>query len=336
MKRDSWSGIAEAAREVEILARARRGNVRCGRALRLGMIERVSLRGLGRLPVRGQAGHKGSFGTVCVVGGCCRGSVRYVGAPALAALGALRSGCGLCRVLAPGPVIQSVLRIASSATGVALEIGRDGGVRSAAAVKAVVEAAGVSHVLVVGPGLGAGPGVEAIVKRVWRGVGVPLLLDADGLNALAAMGKVVRAGGPAIITPHPGEARRLMKAVGITGDPTDERARARIAAELAARLGCVVVLKGAGTVVSDGARVYRNSSGGPWLATGGTGDVLSGVIGGLIAQHGAEDLFKLACIGVLVHGRAGDAWAREKRATGGMLAVELAERVAREVERVRK
>lgn len=304
------------------------------------MIEHVSVRGLGRLPVRGRAGHKGSFGTVCVVGGCCRGSVRYVGAPALSALGALRSGCGLCRVLAPGPVIQSVLRIASSATGVALEVGRDGDVHGGAAVKAVAEAAGVSHVLVVGPGLGAGPGVEAVVKRVWRGVGVPVVLDADGLNALAGMGSVARAGGPAVVTPHPGEAKRLMKAVGITGDPTDVRARGRIAVELATRLGCVVVLKGAGTIVSDGARVYTNSSGGPWLATGGTGDVLSGVIGGLIAQHvagggDAADVFKLACIGVLVHGRAGDAWAREKSATGGMLAVELADRVAREVERMR-
>jgi NAD(P)H-hydrate epimerase len=305
------------------------------------MVEHVTVRQLGTLPRRERSGHKGTFGTVTVVGGCCRGSVRYVGAPGLAALGALRSGSGLCRVLAPEPMIQRVLGIATSATGVALAVGRDGGVRSAAAVKAVVDTAGISHVLVVGPGLGAGPGVEAIVKRVWRGVGVPVVLDADGLNALAGMGKVARAGGPTLVTPHPGEARRLTKALGITGDPTDEGARPRIAAELAARLGCVVVLKGAGTVVSDGARVYRNSSGGPWLATGGTGDVLSGVIGGLLAQHmaGGGDvsaLFRLACLGVLVHGRAGDAWSREKKATGGMLAEELAERVAREVERVRK
>ncbi|HYD00818.1 MAG TPA: NAD(P)H-hydrate dehydratase [Phycisphaerales bacterium] len=302
---------------------------------------RTTERRLGGLPVRPRAGHKGTFGTVCVVGGCSRGRVRYVGAPALAALGALRSGCGLCRVLTPEPVIQSVLRIASSATGVALTVGRDGGIAGAAAVNSVIEAADVSHALVVGPGLGAGPGVDSVVRRVWRGVGVPLVLDADGLSSLARAPELSGAGGPAVITPHPGEAERLMKAAGISGDPGDGGDRERIARALARRLSCVVVLKGSRTVVSDGERVYVNGSGGPWLATGGTGDVLAGFIGGLIAQHmaaggDAAEIFRLACIGVLVHGRAGDAWAREKRATGGMLAVELTERLVHEVERMRR
>lgn len=302
----------------------------------------VSVGGLGRLEARPRGGHKGTFGTVCVVGGCCRGNVRYVGAPALSALGALRSGCGLCRVLAPEPLIRTVLKVATSATGVALAVGKDGGVSGPGAVKALKAASSESDVLVVGPGLGGGPGVDAIVKHVWEQRQVPLVLDADGLNALSSMGVSLHAlRAPAVVTPHPGEAKRLMKAFGVEGDPTDERARGRIAIALSHRMSCVVVLKGARTVVSDGVHVYRNRSGGPWLATGGTGDVLAGVIGGLVAQHiagggDAGELFRLACIGVLVHGRAGDAWAREKRATGGMLAAELAERVAREVERVRK
>lgn len=277
-----------------------------------------------------------------VVGGCCAGQVRYVGAPALAALGSLRSGCGLCRVLAPEPVIQSVLRIATSATGDALPVGSGGGIRPATAVRAVVSRAAVSHAVVVGPGFGSGAGVDAVVRRVWRGLGVPLVLDADGLNALASMGRAKKAGGPTVITPHPGEAKRLMAALGLTGDPTHERSRPWIAAALAQALGCVVVLKGAGTIVCDGERVYRNASGGPWLATGGTGDVLAGVIGGLLAQHVASggstetrEVFRLAGIGVLVHGRAGDRWAKVHQATGGMLAAELAEGVAREVERLR-
>lgn len=306
----------------------------------MAKLESVPVSGLGHLPARPRTGHKGTFGTVCVVGGCCEGQTRYVGAPALSALGALRSGCGLCRVLAPEPLIQSVLRITPSATGSALPVGRGGGIGRAAAVRAVVSNAAVSHAVVVGPGFGSGAGVNAVVQRCWRGLGVPLVLDADGLNALASMGSLAPAGGPTVVTPHPGEAKRLMVARGLSGDPTHERSRPRIAAALAGALGCVVVLKGAGTVVSDGERVYRNTSGGPWLATGGTGDVLAGVIGGLIAQHvagsgDASEVFRLACIGVLVHGRAGDRWARDHRATGGMLAAELAQGVAREVERLR-
>jgi hydroxyethylthiazole kinase-like uncharacterized protein yjeF len=304
------------------------------------MTHRVTVASLGRLPRRLSDGHKGTFGTVTVVGGCCRGNVRYVGAPALSALGALRSGCGLCRVLSPEPLIRTVLKVAMSATGVALAVGRDGGVVTRSAVKELEKAAASSHAVVVGPGLGDGPGVEALVERAWGGSNVPLVLDADGLNALARMGRLKKSGRAAVVTPHPGEAKRLMNAAGVSGDPTDARDRMRIAAELATVLGCVVVLKGAATVVSDGRRVYRNASGGPWLATGGTGDVLAGVIGGLVAQHiaGGGDalrVFQLACLGVLVHGRAGDAWAREHQATGGMLAEELAARVVAEVERVR-
>jgi NAD(P)H-hydrate epimerase len=295
------------------------------------------------LAARATEGHKGTFGTVSVVGGCCRGSVRYLGAPALTLLGALRSGCGLCRILAAEPLIEGVLRAVTSATGVALPVLRDGGVNGAAAKKLVDEATASSHALVVGPGLGDGPGVDAVVRRVWssEGAGVPLVLDADGLNSLARMKKIEHAERRAVVTPHPGEARRLMKATGVHGDPTAAGERRRIAVELAHRLGAVVVLKGARTVVSDGVHVYTNTSGGPWLATGGTGDVLSGVIGGLVAQHvagggDASDVFRLACIGVLVHGRAGDAWAKEKKATGGMLAIELTERIPAELERLRR
>jgi NAD(P)H-hydrate epimerase len=294
------------------------------------------------LPARALDGHKGTFGTVSVIGGCYRGSDRYVGAPALAALGALRSGCGLCRVLAPAPLIQSVLGIVSSATGVALGVDRDGGVTRRKVMDAVIAACAVSDALVVGPGLGRGPGVDAVVRWLWKSGGtLPLVLDADGLNTLAAQKAIAPAAGPVVITPHPGEARRLVEALGISGDPFEQSDRERVADSLAIRLGCIVVLKGAGTIVSDGKQRYANTSGGPWLATGGTGDVLAGVIGGLLAQDKAarptpHDYFADVCAAVHAHGRAGDAWAKEKNATGGMLAVELAERVAPEIERMRK
>ncbi|MBY0309342.1 MAG: NAD(P)H-hydrate dehydratase, partial [Phycisphaerales bacterium] len=211
-------------------------------------------------------------------------------------------------------------------------VGRDGGLVGGAGLKELEYAAGASRAVVLGPGLGDGAGVSALVRRAWRGLGVPLVLDADGLNRLSDA-RLGPARGQAVVTPHPGEARRLMERYGVEGDPTSARERERVAAELATAMECVAVLKGARTVVSDGTRVYVNTSGGPVLATGGTGDVLAGVIGGLIAQ-GANP-FTAACLGVLAHGRAGDAWARERRAPGGMLAAELAGQIAREVERLR-
>lgn len=305
------------------------------------MLKRVTLAALGSLPRRARAGHKGTFGTVTVLGGCCRGSVRYIGAPALSALGALRSGCGLCRVLSPEPIAPQVLRITPSATGIALKVDRSGAMIARAAVRALDQAAAASHALVLGPGMGQGAAERTVTLHAWSSSPVPLVLDADGLNNLASRGPVKPAGVPAVITPHPGEAQRLIDATGIKGSPTDAKTRPTIAAALARRLGCVVVLKGSRTVVSDGSRVYINGTGGPWLSTGGTGDVLAGVIGGLLAQHTAlsgssDDLFRLACIGVLVHGRAGDAWAKQHRATGGMLAAELAGLIAPEIERLRR
>lgn len=285
---------------------------------------------LPNLPVRDPHGHKGTFGTVAVMGGCCAGAVRMIGAPALCALGALRSGCGLARVYAPAPLIGEVLTIAPSATGRALAVGADGAVEPGDARAAIDGALQDAHCVVVGPGMGVSPGTLAAAQAAVQSPSATVrVLDADALNVLAQADLGVlrdECAGPVVLTPHPGEYERLRAALGLPG-LTDRVEQARA---LALRMRCVVVLKGSGTVTTDGERVYVNDSGSAALATAGTGDALAGVIAGLIAQHGPGgaapctlDVCALAAIGVHVHGRAADLWRHRRGATGGMLATDL-------------
>ena len=261
-------------------------------------------------PERPDGGHKGTFGTVVVVGG----SATMLGAPALCATAALRTGAGLVKLAVPGDLMLPTLGVQPSATGMTRE-----------QLDALEPKEGT--VLAVGPGLGGADDVAELVKSLIDG-GHPMVLDADGLNALVELRRshpdvpeVVRRESPWVLTPHPGEFRRLGEAFGIDGDPTDPEQRAGAAALLADATGAVVVLKGNHTVVTDGDRAYRNTTGNPALSTGGTGDVLTGIIASLWAQ-GMEP-FDAACLGVFLHGDAADAWAKE-HGPAGLLAMELA------------
>lgn len=260
------------------------------------------------LPLRPEDGHKGTFGTVVVVGG----SLRMPGAPALCATAALRSGVGLVKIAGALQVLSSVLAIQPSATGV--------GLKDLGAVKGDGQS-----VLAIGPGLGQERGLDVMVRGFldWPN---PLVVDADGLNALAAGGPFKRAADqPWVLTPHPGEFRRLAESLGIKDDPTDPNQRPAAAAALARATHAVVVLKGQHTIVTDGRRAYRNDTGNPVLATAGTGDVLTGLIAGLIAQSLRQggDVFEAAVLGAYLHGSAADAW-KMKHGSRGMLAMELA------------
>ncbi|MFN0010579.1 MAG: NAD(P)H-hydrate dehydratase [Phycisphaerales bacterium] len=293
-----------------------------------------------RLPARPAKGHKGTFGTVLVVGGCAAGTTRMIGAPALAALGALRCGVGLCRVAAPEPIVGHVLRLVPSATGIALACVASGSVDARRSGKALAEAVQGVDIVVLGPGLGGGPGAAGVVRTVLRASACPVVVDADGLNAISGDPSLARsAHGRLVLTPHPGEWKRLAGALGIAGNAVEPASRSGAAQALAKRLGAVVVLKGAGTVVADGERVWVNRTGNAALATGGTGDVLAGVVGGLLAQllaAGAKDsMFVAACAGVWAHGRAADVWAREHKASGGMLAADLLSRLPGAIQRLR-
>lgn len=347
------------------------------------------------LPPRDPTGHKGTFGTVAVVGGCAvqrEGAARMVGAPLLAGRGALRSGAGLVRILMPEPLLNASLAAFPWATGVALPVDAEGEIIGHEAAAELDRQLASATALVIGPGLGsvdsASPpsepvdvirdaadrgrrhlagGPSAMVLRAASQEDVPVVLDADGLNLLATIPEFWREiRGRVIITPHPGEYRRLAAALGINADPVEPAARPGAAEQMAQRLGVIVVLKGAGTVVSDGHRTWVCSRGHACMATGGTGDVLSGIIGGLVAQFGPSgedaakaamlaavpekyrkameslsakvqagkkatarntlDLFDAARLGVEIHARAGEAWA-SRHGQAGLLATELADEV---------
>jgi len=274
-----------------------------------------------------------------------------IGAPALTALGCLRAGAGLARLLVPAPILEAAIAIAPSATGDGLEVDQHGAIVPHLAAEAFDRHSAEAQCLVVGPGLGDGAGPAALTLRAVQQVDAPVVVDADSLNSLAAMvdfGREVR--GAAVFTPHPGEFGRLAGPLKIPHDPTDSAARESAAEALAQRLGVVVALKGAHTVVSDGVRTWTCGLACPALATGGTGDVLAGVIAGLIAQFvpplaflrlarrpGGRplDLWEAACAGVQAHALAGHAWASRHGASGGLLATELADEVPAAMELLR-
>jgi ADP-dependent NAD(P)H-hydrate dehydratase len=242
---------------------------------------------LPKLPARPIDGHKGTFGTVVVVGGCCAGATRMIGAPALAARAAFRSGAGLVKVAAPDKIIEHVLGLCPSATGVALPTSAHGEVIAHEAAPLLDELFESADAIVVGPGMGRSASVQALALRCVQQARVPVVVDADALNALAELPDLVRdMRAPCVFTPHVGEFRRLAAALKITDDPTHPSSRPAAAMALAQRLGCICVLKGAGTIVSNGLESWECQHVNPILATAGTGDVLAGLLGTLLAQRG--------------------------------------------------
>ena len=315
---------------------------------------------LPRLPARPRDGHKGTFGTVAVIGGCCDGQTRMVGAPALAAYAALRSGAGLAKLLMPEPILTAGLAHCATATGIPLAVDPGTGeIVPHLAAQTIDEL--LSHksadVIAIGPGMGTSEGAKSATLRVIQQEQLAAVIDADAINCLAAMPELFRDfHAAAVLTPHPGEFKRLCAGLALTGDLGLAHSRERACEQLAQRLGRIIVLKGAGTVVSDGLRTWTCPSGHPALATGGTGDVLSGIIAGLIAQfcptpqmmlmrakapampaHPTRplDLYDAARIAVWAHGAAGELWAAQHHASAGLLAMELASCVPPVLERLR-
>jgi NAD(P)H-hydrate epimerase len=223
----------------------------------------------------------------------------------LAALGAGRGGAGLVRLAVPERILPWVVPAVPFA--IVLPGRGDGAGRlSAADADAIVEAASAAQALVLGPGLGDDPATGDLVAALLQRVSAPVVLDADGLNHVARLGLGLLSGrsGVTLLTPHPGEFSRLAGG----GTPKDDD-RAPRAAELARRTGAVVVLKGHRTVVTDGARLYVESAGNAGMATGGMGDVLSGLLGALLAVRSGPA--ETAALGVRLHALAGDLAAQE-------------------------
>lgn len=274
------------------------------------------------LPPRPVDGHKGTFGTVLVVGGCDTSTSLMVGGPAFAALGALRSGAGRCILATPRSMLAEALTVAPSATGLPLDAEIEQAVSQLDASRAAVQSR------VVGPGLGCSAWSEAVVASQLGLDGPPLVLDADGLNLLAARPAMLMEGSRSmILTPHPGEYARLADAFNLPAAGEDDASRRTAAAALAKRLGGVAVLKGRGTVASDGERTWTCEAGSVALATAGSGDVLAGLLAGLLAQvDEGMDLLATAILGTWLHAVAGERWA-SSHADRGLLAAELAEAV---------
>lgn len=249
-----------------------------------------------KLPPRAPDGHKGDYGRVLVIGG----SPGMSGASVLCGSAALRVGAGLVRVAVPRDILPIVAAGNPCYMTASLSQDDDGRL-DAAAASDLRRLAAESDVVALGPGLGRSADLDRLVVDLVRHVQRPMVVDADALNALAQDVTALKAhAGPVLITPHPGEFARLL---GTTIASVQE-SRRECAARFAAEHGVIVVLKGRGTVVSDGRQFYENTTGNPAMATGGTGDVLTGVIAALLGQ-GLEP-FAAAQLGVYVHGLAGD------------------------------
>ena len=223
---------------------------------------------------------------------------------------------------------QSVQPIAAAlapcATTIALPECPDGCISRDAATE-ILDAFSDNDSVVVGPGLGQGNDLKTVLETIIHQCPHPLLIDADGLNQLAAlMQQDFKFNCPVVLTPHPGEMQRLWKTWFRQPLPEDRTTQAE---QLALKTSAIVVLKGNATVVTDGEHTYINDTGNPGLASGGSGDVLSGCIGALLALGGKDKVFSpldAAILGVWAHGKAGDV-AAEKFGQTGLLASDLPE-----------
>jgi len=261
--------------------------------------------------------HKGDFGHLMVVAG----SLGKAGAAVMAARGALRAGAGLVSVATPNSLVPIVQMQIFEAMCIPSAESIDGTFGIGAEDELLKAAAKMSS-CAIGPGLSTHYETVQMVRMLVQRLAIPMVIDADGINALAGSLDVLRkAKAPVIMTPHPGELGRLL---GISSGDV-QKDRIGIAAAFASKYNVILVLKGAGTVIAtpDG-RLFVNSTGNPGMATGGTGDVLTGMIGSLLAQ--GYTAVQAACLGVYLHGVAGDLAAEEKGETG-MIAGDLIEKI---------
>ena len=248
------------------------------------------------LPDRDPYAHKGKFGKILLL---C-GSEGFTGAAALASMGALRSGAGLVFLGVP----RSIYTIAAVklTEAIVFPLPDADGKLSRDAIPEILERLPKMDAVLVGPGLGQAQGVADVVKAVLEQAECPVVLDADGINVMAKHKDILRGRKAAtILTPHDGEFARLG---GVIGEN-----RVAAAEQMARDLGCIMLLKGHRTTITDGTNTYINRTGNPGMAVGGSGDVLAGIIVSLLGQ-GIAPLEAAAC-GAWIHGAAGDRCAAE-------------------------
>jgi ADP-dependent NAD(P)H-hydrate dehydratase len=243
------------------------------------------------IPPRPADGHKGLFGRVLVIGG----HDAMIGAPVMAATAALRCGAGLVQIAMSKSTLLAALTITPELIGLAL---------TPKNLSELRENAEKADAIAIGPGMGQSADAKERLMAMIE-LDKPLVIDADGLNILAS-GKRWPAKFKAkdVLTPHPGEMKRLGKLIGVTEIPTDDDGRIAVARKAASAFESVVALKGHRTVVTDGERVYINDTGDSSLSKAGAGDVLTGITAAMLALK--LDPFDATCIAVNLHGKAGE------------------------------
>lgn len=251
---------------------------------------------LDHLPDRDPWGHKGSFGKVLLL---C-GSRGYTGAAYLSAMGALRSGAGLVFLGVPESIYE--IEAVKLNEPVVFPLPDNGGMLSLSSIPEILKRLPQMDAVLIGCGLGISAATESVVKAVLEHARCPVIVDADGITLLNAHKDILRGRKhPTILTPHDGEFRRIGGTIG--------EDRMASAAYFAREWNSIVLLKGHRTCITDGTDHYRNCTGNPGMAVGGSGDVLAGIILGLLGQ-GLAPLEAAAC-GAWLHGAAGDLCAAE-------------------------
>jgi hydroxyethylthiazole kinase-like uncharacterized protein yjeF len=258
----------------------------------------ASLRG--KIPRTAEPAHKYSAGALLVVAG----SRGMTGAPVMVVRGAQRVGCGIVFLATSGGAAPAVDLALTEALvyGVAED---EEGYMGSGALEEILEHAARASALVMGPGTGTGEDGRRLVEGILREVWLPVLLDADAITNLAGTDVLALRESPTVVTPHAGELGRLL------GSGAGEVSARRLdsARDAAERHRCCVLLKGSDTLVVEGERVAVNSTGNVGLATAGTGDVLSGVIGALLSR--GMDPYEASRVGAWAHGRAAELWLEE-------------------------
>jgi len=268
-----------------------------------------------KLKPRAIDAHKGDFGKVLIIAG----SMGMSGAAALAGRAALRAGAGLVRVATAKNALPIVASIEPSYTTIPLPEDNSGKI-SSKAIGTILDAIADNDAVAFGPGVGVTAGLQSIVQTLLEQEHLRLVIDGDGLNNLSKLKNwPSKLKAEVVLTPHPGEMKRLWSGLFREELPSE---RQQQATQLAKHTGTIVVLKGAGTVVTDGQKVYVNKTGNPGMATAGSGDVLTGAITALIGQGLCN--FDAAVLGVYIHGLAGDI-AAERIGQVSLMATDIAQ-----------
>jgi hydroxyethylthiazole kinase-like uncharacterized protein yjeF len=288
----------------------------------VSLLDAVTIRGL--LPRRQRTAHKGSFGHAAIIAG----SIGKTGAAAMSALAALRVGAGLVTVAVPRSVNDLLEVKLLEAMTLPVDATPEHTFAKSAG-ETLIGFAAERTAVAIGPGIGRHPETADLVRDLVRDIRRPIVLDADGINAFAGHRQLLRGlQTPVILTPHPGEMARLLE----ISTSAVQQDRLGTAARVASELNVHVILKGAGTVIAapDGALAV-NPTGNPGMATAGTGDVLTGMIVGLLAQQLSP--WEAACAGVYLHGLAGDLAAR-RHGEMGLIARDVIEAIPSAIQNV--